>query len=462
MDVVRKITSCSLAITVVLSMLFVSCKKSRDIPTSENVILILVDALRADHLGSYGYHRDTTPHIDSLAQTALFCVNSFSQSSYTPTSMASLFTGTYPFVHKVFIPPKVDKEYSVLPLSLVTIPEAFQEFGFHTTAITSTGWISQNSNYDQGFDEFHLVKRKDRIIINNAVKFIKRKRETNFFLYLHLLDLHDYFWLNGKNRKFLKSSYNLSKKMNELHSEKPSDIYKYLINYGNEETLSEDDLEYLIDRYDSSLYYTDQLIGELVQALKDEQILEKTLIVITADHGEKFLEHGELVHGGKTLYNEVVHVPLIIHNKKAFPLQKRVERLVEAVDVFATLIDFCNLDEVKLGETNQLQGSSILEDVKNKTIFIVSSRRNKMKILNGKWSLIYSTDANETELYDLHEDPDEKIDISDQHKDITEEMLKMLRSKITESMNLSQSVKHEYKKIDNEVRETLKSLGYIK
>ena len=127
MDVLKKISSCSLLITFVFLMLFVSCKKSKEIQASENVILILVDALRADHLGSYGYHRDTTPHMDSLAQTALFCVNSFSQSSYTPSSMASLFTGTYPFVHKVFIPPKVDKEYSVLPLSLVTIPEAFQD-----------------------------------------------------------------------------------------------------------------------------------------------------------------------------------------------------------------------------------------------------------------------------------------------------------------------------------------------
>lgn len=359
-------------------------------------------------------------------------------------------------------PPRAKKEYSVLPTSLCIISEALHDFGFYTTAITSSGWISPNSNYDQGFDEFHLVEREDRVIIDNAIEFIKRKKDSKFFLYLHLLDLHDYFWLDGDNQKFLKSSYYLSEKMNELHSEKPSDIYRYLINLKKEEDLSNDDLNYLIDRYDSHLYYTDQLMGELIQVLQSEQILEKSLVVITSDHGEKFFEHGELVHGGNTLYNEVVHVPLIIHNKLLFPKQKRVERLVESVDIFPTIIDIFDMNEIKVGDMNQLQGDSILGDIANKAVFIVGSKRNKMKILNNKWSLIYSNDVNEMELYDIYADPLEKKDISDQHKDITDEMLKMLRSKITESLNMSQNVKHEVKKIDNEVRKTLKSLGYIK
>ena len=445
-------------------MLFINCKKGKNIQKPKNIILVLVDALRADHLGIYGYNKNTTPNIDSLAQNSLFCTNAFSQSTYTPTSMASLFTGTYPFVHKVFVPPNVDKKYSVLPKSLCIISEALHDFGFYTTAILSNGWISPNSNYDQGFDEFLLVKRKDRIIIDNAIEFIKEKKDENFFLYIHLLDLHDYFWLNKKNenKKFLKSTYNLSKKMNELHSTKQSDIYKYLINPEKEVNISNNDLEYLIDRYDSRLYYTDQLIGELIKALQDEQIFKKSMIVITADHGEKFFEHGELVHGGNTVYNEVVHVPLIIHNKLLFPRQKKVERLVESIDIFPTIIDIFDMNEIVIGDFNQLQGDSILGDVENKAVFIVNPKRSKMKILHNNWSLIFSNDVNKIELYNIYEDPLEKKDVSNQHKDIRDKMLKILRSKMTESMNLSQSVKHEVKKIDNEVKKSLKSLGYIK
>ena len=250
--------------------------------------------------------------------------------------------------------------------------------------------------------------------------------------------------------------------MNELHSTKQSDIYKYLINPEKEVNISNNDLEYLIDRYDSHLYYTDQLIGELIKALQDEQIFKKSMIVITADHGEKFFEHGELVHGGNTVYNEVVHVPLIIHNKLLFPRQKKVERLVESIDIFPTIIDIFDMNEIVIGDFNQLQGDSILGDVENKAVFIVNPKRSKMKILHNNWSLIFSNDVNKIELYNIYEDPLEKKDVSNQHKDIRDKMLKILRSKMTESMNLSQSVKHEVKKIDNEVKKSLKSLGYIK
>ncbi len=439
------------------------CKTKSD-SNPDNVILIVVDALRADHLSCYDYKRKTTPHIDLLAQNSLICFNSFSQSTQTPTSMASLFTGTYPLVHKVFVPPNINNEYSVLPESLWLISEVMHKKNFYTSAVTACGWVSSDSNYDQGFDEFHVVKRGDPRIIGDAIQFIREKKNENFFLYIHLLDLHDYFWLNKeiKNHKFLKPSYELSPLMKEFHSKKPNEIYQYLSNPDKEIGLTQEDLDYLIDRYDSYLFHTDKLIGDLVNALQEEGIFEKTMVILTADHGEKFMEHGEMVHGGKTLYNEVVHVPLIFHSQQLFPETKTVQTLVEHADILPTLVDIYDAGEIKIGNLNQLQGQSLLKMENDKSVFIVSPNRSHMKVINGKWSLIYSREGEEIELYDLEKDPLEKKDLSEQYKDVREQMLEILREKIRESLDIGQVVDHEVKRIDNEVKETLKSLGYIK
>jgi len=441
----------------------IGCKKQID-SNPDNVILIVVDALRADHLSCYDYKRKTTPHIDFLAQNSLICLNSFSQSTQTPTSMASLFTGTYPLVHKVFVPPNINNEYSVLPESLWLISEILHEKEFYTSAFTACGWVSADSNYDQGFDEFHVVKRGDPNIIGEAIQFIREKKNKNFFLYVHLLDLHDYFWLDKeiKNHEFLKPSYELSQKMKELHSKKPKEVYQYLRDPDKEIELTEQDLAYLIDRYDSYLFHTDKLIGDLVNALQEERIFDNTMVILTADHGEKFMEHGDMAHGGKTLYNEVVHVPLIFHSHQLFPETKTVQTLVEHVDVLPTLADIYDAGGIKIGNFNQLQGQSLLKKENDKSVFIVSPSRSHMKVINGNWSLIYSRKGEEIELYDLEKDPLEKNDLSEQYKDVREQMLEILRKKMSESLDISQVVDHEVKKIDNEVKEALKSLGYIK
>jgi len=187
---------------VIFILFFSSCKKWPQ-QKPDNVILIVIDAMRADHLSFTGYARKTTPVIDSLVENAAVCQNAYSQSNWTCPSMASLFSGTYPLVHKVYnLLSKIQQHLSTLPEKLTIIPEFLKEHGFYTGGITSLGWVSPETNY-QGFDEFKIVRRKDEKITQKTIQFIKKNKDRKFFLYLHYLDLHDYFWPQHNEGKYI-------------------------------------------------------------------------------------------------------------------------------------------------------------------------------------------------------------------------------------------------------------------
>lgn len=340
-------------------------------------------------MGSYGYHRNTTPNIDSLAREAMVCRSAYSQSNWTCPSMASIFTGTYPMVHKVYNSPEgIIDRFSVLPEQLTIMPEALKKKNYYTAAVTSNGWVSENSNYDQGFDEFHLVFRQDSIIIDKAIDVIRRNKSKPFFLYMHLLELHDYTWIQALHKKFLKESYDLPQDIEDLRQKSPRETYKKLASIQKKEELGGESLEFLVDLYDSYLFYTDQLLGRLIQTLQDEGVFKNTAILIMADHGERFFEHDDLLHGGVLLYNEVVHIPLIIHSSSLFPEQISNQNLVESIDVFPTILDMLGMDNIKIGDMNQCQGISILEGDPNKTVLIENSVQDRLKIIHDNWSYI--------------------------------------------------------------------------
>jgi arylsulfatase A-like enzyme len=447
---------------VILSTLGLVYQKIRANGKPANLVLLLVDALRADHLSCYGYSRKTTPSIDRIAENAVICTNAYSQSNWTCPAMASLFTGTYPFVHKVYNDPATIKDrFSVIPPGLTVIPEALIGRGFETAAFTACGWVSQNSNFDRGFDEFRLLERSDRIILEQAEKFVRGKGQKKFFLYVHLLDVHDYFFLKRSQGKFLKSAYSLSENLKALPGKDPAEIYSFLGNIRGKEDLSREDLDYLIDHYDSALYRLDELVGHFIKTLENEKLLKKTVIIITADHGERFLEQGELTHGGFSLDNKVIRVPLIIHSQKLFPKSVERRELVETIDIFPTVIDLFDLEEIRSSDLSQLQGQSIMNPIWAKAVMAENSARDRIKVIWRNWSYVYHFINNSRELYDLSQDPGETCNVFEQHKIVAKKIHRAMLKKINDSLELSQKIVPEDAKINDHVRETLKSLGYI-
>lgn len=433
-----------------------ACRHDRPRP---NVILVLVDALRADHLGCYGYPGKPTPNIDRLADTSLFFVNAYSNATWTVPSVASLFTATLPVVHRINRAPKKQLAFSVLPDEFVLVNEVLKVHGYTTAMITTIGWVSPRANYDQGVDVYTRSKRGDEDLVRLARQFVSEHKSKRFALYLHFIDLHDYYkptrlFAPGWEEKLDRSS-NLLK----LRGLKPRESYSML-----EEQLSRPglltrrDLDFLIDAYDRELQQTDRLIGELVEHLRRERLLNRTLIVLTSDHGEQFLEHQKLLHGSDAFYNEVLHIPVIIAAPGRFPDRSVVSTPISSTDIFPTLFDVLGIEKPM-----HFQGASALvEPQEDRTVFATNGET--WKAITAEWSYIHSPSRDE--LYHLRLDRGERRNLADQpqHQAIRFELKERIRKTAEESRN------HPYLKsggpptladMSEEEREALKALGYL-
>ncbi|MCH8889547.1 MAG: sulfatase [Myxococcales bacterium] len=279
-----------------------------------NVVFILVDTLRADRMSLYGYERQTTPVIDELAKHGIVFERVIAQSSWTKTSMASLWTGTYPAAHGVL---RFD---NAIPDDAVMPAEIFKEAGYRTVGIWRNGWVAPNFGFGQGFDVYYTPKAgvdarlqrhspgaasiggTDEDVFIAARDFLEHFGQEKFFLYLHLMDLHQYVF--------------------------DDDADAFGPTYS--------------DAYDKAIDWTDRVIGAIVDALDAAGALPRTVIAISSDHGEAFLEHGREGHA-YDLHREVVEVPYVIIPPLILDRGIRVEQTIANVDVWPTLLDLVGL-----------------------------------------------------------------------------------------------------------------------
>jgi arylsulfatase A-like enzyme len=280
-----------------------------------NVVFILIDTLRADRLGSYGYERDTSPIIDALGSAGIVFDRVVAQSSWTKSSMASLWTGTNPANHGIL------RYKHALPSEAKMPAEIFSDAGIRTAGIWRNGWVAPNFGFDQGFDMYvrpkpgkeraqiqrntpgrNPLQGTDEDLLNSATEFLDTFGQERFFLYLHFMDVHQY-----------------------LFDEQAA---KFGTTYS--------------DAYDQAINWTDRLVGALVGRMGDMNLLDRTVIVIASDHGEAFREHGFEGHA-RNLFEEVVHVPLIFSFPFLLEGDVRVESTVSNVDVLPTVLDMLGL-----------------------------------------------------------------------------------------------------------------------
>jgi arylsulfatase A-like enzyme len=365
-----------------------------------SVLFVLVDTMRADRLGAYGYPRPTTPNLDALAERGVVFTNVLSQSSWTKTSMASLWTGTFP-MHNGIV------RYSdVLPAEAVLPAERFREAGYRTAGIWRNGWVAPNFGFDQGF-EFYVnprpgrerariqrgnpsagaVEGNDEDVTTSAFEFIETYGRGRFFLYLHFMDLHQYVY-DDKAAHF-GTSYS--------------------------------------DVYDQSINWSDRLIGAILAKLDEVGALQRTLVVVASDHGEAFLEHGFEGHA-RNLYNEVTHVPLVVGLPFRLPQGIRVGAPASNVDVWPTVLDLVGLPELPGADGKSLvpeilaaaRGES--DGTPARPIFAHLDRRwgkgrdesdPLVSVTEGSLRLVLPVkEPRFVELYDLAADPGEKHNLA--------------------------------------------------
>ncbi|MCH2103125.1 MAG: sulfatase [Planctomycetes bacterium] len=341
--------------------------KRRDLPRADsspetpNIVLIVMDTLRADRLSSYGHNRQTTPRIDSLAERGLLYEHARSTSSWTWPSTASILTGLHPQTHGV-----VSDGSCYLDARLRSLPEALEERGYTTVAFTCNPLIVPNKNFHQGFesfDSYHTFRKSDAVL-DSIQGFMERHAGTRFFLYLHLVDPHEQYELSQSARERVALPAEPPKGM----PDRPFRQFRgALLNgrghdhMGNskvDEYMPAEFAEWMHHSYDAAVATADEYVGEILDKLSELELSEETIIVFTSDHGEELLEHGHLAHG-QSLYEELVRVPLILAGP-GIPAGVRTQRLVSNRHIAPTLAKFGGVELPAIPDPRDLSAPDTL------------------------------------------------------------------------------------------------------
>src|SRR6185437_7498756 len=393
-----------------------------------SVILISVDTLRADHLSSYGYKALQTPTIDSLAQGGTLFLQISSQVPLTFPSHVSLLTSKYPFSSGV-----VDNS-QILPPHATTLATVLKSHGYRTGAFVGSFVLDRRFGLGEGFDvydspfqvnsaapvELENLKRPAEQVISSAEAWLNQGSGKPFFLFLHLFDLHTPYQIPpGKSERFKVS-------------------------------------------YDSELSYVDEQLHKFLSFLNAKQIFDNTLVVFLADHGESLGEHGETTHG-YFIYQSTLHVPLIFHCPARKAHQTRlVHSSAGLIDVAPTILDALNLPVPDTFEgrslMNEVQGEfksdrEVYSESLYPALHYQCSALQSMRI--GQYQYIQ---APRPELYDLEDDPLERVNLYAKKPALAatlREKLRNIQARFSAAGAAAQPA------MDPKVAEELRSLGYL-
>jgi arylsulfatase A-like enzyme len=394
-------------------------------PAPSNFLLITVDTLRADHLGCYGYERDTSSHIDSLAREGIRFEEAFSPTSWTLPAVASLMTSMYPSVHGCI---EVNRR---LAESVVTLAEVLKGQGFGTAGFVSHTLVSQKYGFAQGFDVFddtlassvnpHLELSSHQLT-EKAIDWIAGRSQGRFFAWVHYFDPH----------------------------------FDYRPPPSHDEFGSFD-----VDRYDGEVRFTDEQIGRLLAKVEELGLSEETLVIFTADHGEEFRDHGG-IHHTRTLFDEIVRVPLII--KIPGYSAGVIGRPVQLMDVMPTALEALNLPVPP-----DLGARSVVplirgENMGERSIFGETSRDASLRsVRSGPWKLIWNMSRKTLRLYNTALDRKERANMVLLKPALARE----LKARLNEWMIWGDSQRRwraacEPVELDEDTFVRLKMLGYIR
>ena len=309
----------------------------RDLP---NVVLISVDTVRADHLGCYGYFRPVSPAIDKFASGAVRFENAFTQASWTLPSHMTVMTSQYPSVHCV-----IDRGLS-LPDQATMLAEVLSEEGYHTAAFVTWIYVGEAFGFDQGFDEFHeLIDRSGQRVLSGRGAFsaerttdavIARLEETlpqPFFLFVHYFDPHMHYTPPPPYDTLFDPDYT-----GEACGERGW-LQPYIKTLQIDPAVIDPrDRAHVEALYDGELCYTDAHLGRLFEAIDTQVELDSCMVVFMSDHGEEFNDHGSMEGHGWTLYDEIIHVPLIFRMPGPGRPGTVIEDLVGLIDIGPTIL----------------------------------------------------------------------------------------------------------------------------
>jgi arylsulfatase A-like enzyme len=464
--------------------------------TRPSVVVVLIDTLRADHLGVYGYDKPTSPHIDRLAAESVLFERTIAQAAWTKPSVASLFTGRFVHHHGVI------RSRDALGAELPTLAAEFRANGYRTAAFSGNPWITPEFRFDRGFDEFasgrpmgpqltvlyKLLKRIERGLGRAAVRlpltdlvfftateespinavrdeqmtdavtaWLDDAPETPFFLYVHFIGPHDPY---DPPQEFVSRFQRDEAPYPTLPPARVQTVFEAA------EPLDDMSHRKLVAQYDAAIAHVDSLFGRVEESLRRLGEERDILLVVTADHGEEFYEHRNWRHGNQ-LYDEVIHVPLLVWMPKRLGSGRRSDPAM-LVDLFPTVLDLAGLpQQAPPGDGVALfrGGAALRPEVFSEHRWFEGGDYIARMVERGALKLHDVQDdgrrRQRQELYDLASDRGESNNlIDDPPAAVGEQVPAMLASLAEFGAAGGVAMAPSVSKIDPQTQERLRALGY--
>lgn len=422
-------------------------------PAAVNVVLIVADTVRADHLGVYGYERPTSPRIDAFAGSATLYTRAFASAPWTLPTHASLFTGLDPSQHGA-VSFAVDEDVSnayPLPLERLTLAEALAARGFATAGFAAnTAFLARRLQLDQGFQTWEVHRERARAVNRRVLPWLEAHRDGPFLLFVNYMDSHRPYHVSPR------ADFDPPRDLRILDQLRQQAM-------AGDGPVSDELVRDVIDQYDTAVSHTDAAVGELLDALEDMGLWDESVVVVTSDHGEYFGEHG-LVEHSKDIYQEALWIPLAIKSAGQ-RAGRRVDVPVSSAQVTRMIVG--ELGPELAGELAPLfprgpgDEAPIAENRYSRTADLLNPhwgarfRRVRRALFAWPYKYIQSSDGRH-ELYDLERDPREASNLIDREPERAARMDTALRARIPPDVE-----NRAAPRLSPEEREELRELGYL-
>lgn len=414
-----------------------------------NVLLISIETTRADHLSCYGYHRKTSPFIDSLAEDGVLFENMYTVRGWTWPSLTSMLTSLYPISHNV------RRNGHILDEDVPTLSQIFGSQGYQSAAFLS--------NYCKAGD-YHFDEKecgKDPKITDAAIDWIGENSDEPFFVWMHYFAPHKSYKPPKKYDVFTDPDYD------PKYSGNKKVLNKVTLRH---EDLAQKDLDHIVGLYDGEILYADSLIEKVYAKLEEEEIANETIVVITADHGEDLYQHNKYFYHQCSIYESSLHIPFILKFPDGARNGTRVKTITENIDIAPTLMELTGMQA-----PDYFQGRSLKhliegeEDAQELSVALAEHDDGLLTIRTPRWRYIYNPDkvatkcnpkgdyyvVEEAELYDHEVDPLEWENVVETYPEISDSLKKELLQKYP----LDEG--KEAVLADEETLDELRALGYL-
>jgi len=407
-----------------------------------NIVLISIDCLRADCLRSISGKNSITPNMDKLAKNGMLFTRAFSTSSWTPPAFKSILASLYPFSNGGCLNVRNN----------VTLPLIMKWLGYKSAAFHSNPWLTERFGYKRGFDDFYDFLSRDsssrRLLPKTLIRMFKSLKNTLPYIDANQLTEHAISWISkNKERKFFVWIHFMDAHEPYMPVETPPSIFNIIkrrrimvINKkAKEGSINAHDIDKLRKWYKQRVKAIDSCIGHIINVLNESNLSENTYVILLGDHGQQFFEHGTFGHGLQ-LYNELIHVPLIILGPNVE--KQRIEKSVSLVDITPTILDILKYNVKKFHFHGRSLFTYIHQDREREVISEegrnsrwgpergvdakLESRCRKISLILGNWKYIYNAEGKD-ELYNLRRDFNERNNLIDQEIEIAVRMLDKIK-----------------------------------